>query len=159
MQMRRIAEQENTMTTPEPVVERIFHKLGGRSALGTDVYSDADLARVVHRRLQLKVLPHLVRVGFSKQEIHSFVIPARTLTHRKARKEPLTIEESDRVVRLARIQALAEDVFGDAAKANRWLRDKLAMLEGKSPLELAQTESGARLVEQLLAKIDWGAAA
>ena len=50
-------------------------------------------------------------------------------------------------------------MFDDKQKANRWLRESLGVLDDKSPLELAQTESGARLVEQLLAKIDWGAAA
>ncbi len=62
-------------------------------------------------------------------------------------------------MRLTRIQALTEDVFGDAAKANRWLREDLAILDGKAPLEVAQTETGGRVVEQILAKIDWGAAA
>jgi putative toxin-antitoxin system antitoxin component (TIGR02293 family) len=62
-------------------------------------------------------------------------------------------------VRLTRIQALAEDVFGNLEKANRWLRENLVILDGKAPLEVAQTEFGARVVEQILAKIDWGAAA
>jgi putative toxin-antitoxin system antitoxin component (TIGR02293 family) len=79
--------------------------------------------------------------------------------HRKERKEPLTVEESDRLVRLARVQALAEDVFGDVVKANRWLRERLGILSGRAPLELAQTAAGARVVEQIVAKIDWGAAA
>jgi uncharacterized protein (DUF2384 family) len=35
----------------------------------------------------------------------------------------------------------------------------LGILDGKSPLEMARTEAGARLIEQLLAKLDWGAAA
>jgi putative toxin-antitoxin system antitoxin component (TIGR02293 family) len=74
-------------------------------------------------------------------------------------KEPLTVEESDRLVRLARTQALAEDVFADVVKANRWLCERLGILGGKAPLELAQTDAGARVVEQILAKIDWGAAA
>lgn len=147
------------MSVPQSVVEKVFHKLGGRSGLGTDVFSDADLARVVHRRLHSKVLAHLLRAGFSRKEIHDFVIPARTLRHRRTKKEPLTVEESDRAVRLARVQALAEDVFGDTANANRWLREALSVLDGKSPLEVAQTEAGARLVEQILARIDWGAAA
>ncbi len=59
----------------------------------------------------------------------------------------------------ARVQALAEDVFGDAVRANRWLRKPLGEPSGTVPLEWARTEAGARLVEQLLAKIDWGAAA
>ncbi len=145
--------------TPLPVVESVFRKLGGRQALGTDVSSDADLARVVHHGIRLSVLDHVERAGFSKQEIEHFIIPARTLRHRKTKREPLTLDESDRVVRLTRIQALAEDVFGDVDKANRWLREGLGILDGKSPLDVARTESGARVVEQILAKIDWGAAA
>jgi len=145
--------------SPQPVVESIFRKLGGRQALGSDVSSEADLARIVHHGIRLSVLGCVERAGFSKQEIEYFIIPARTLRHRKTKREPLSIEESDRVVRLTRIQALAEDVFGNVDKANRWLREKLGILDDKSPLELARTESGVRVVEQILAKIDWGAAA
>ena len=50
---------------------------------------------------------------FSEGEIQRFIIPARTRRHREAKKERLTVEESDRLVRMARVQALAEDVFGD----------------------------------------------
>jgi putative toxin-antitoxin system antitoxin component (TIGR02293 family) len=148
-----------TLPTPQPVIETVFRKLGGHRALGTDVSSEADLARIVHRGIRLSVLSHILRAGFSKQDIERFIIPARTWRHRRIRKEPLSIEESDRVVRLARIQALAEDVFNDPVKANRWLREDLGILDGKPPLEVARTESGGRLIEQLLAKLDWGAAA
>jgi putative toxin-antitoxin system antitoxin component (TIGR02293 family) len=146
------------MTTANPV-ERVFRKLGGRQSLGADVSSEADLARVVSHGIRLSVLGHFEKAGFSRQEIERFIIPARTWRHRKARREPLTLEESDRVVRLTRIQAMAEDVFGDVEKANRWLRENLGVLDGKSPLEVARSEAGARLVEQMLARIDWGAAA
>ena len=144
---------------PQPVIERVFRKLGGHQALGVEVASEADLARVVGRGIRLPVLGHIQKAGFSKQEIERFIIPARTWRHRKVKREPLSIEESDRVVRLTRIQALAEDVFQDVDKANRWLREQLGILDGKCPLEVARTEAGARLIEQLLAKLDWGAAA
>jgi putative toxin-antitoxin system antitoxin component (TIGR02293 family) len=147
------------MEASQPVVETVFRKLGGREVLGQTVTSEADLARLVHRRLPLRALIYVKRGGFSDQEIGRFIIPERTQRHRKAKRQPLTVEESDRVVRLTRIQALSEDVFGDAEKANRWLRENLAILDGKPPLEVARTESGARVVEQILAKIDWGAAA
>ena len=129
----------------------VYVRLGG--------LTEADLARLVHGRMPLRVLAYVKRGGFSEREIEQYIIPARTRRHRKARRERLSVEESDRVVRLTRIQALAEDVFGEAEKANRWLREGLGILDGKAPLELAQTEAGARLVEQVLAKIDWGAAA
>lgn len=147
------------MSAPQPVIQRVFRKLGGRPALGFDVASEADLARAVDRGIRLSVLGHVEKAGFSRQEIERYVIPARTLRHRKARREPLTLEESDRLVRLTRIQALAEDVFGAPEKANRWLRQGLGVLGGKPPLDVARSEAGARVIEQILAKIDWGAAA
>ena len=148
------------MPAREPVIDMVFRKLGGRAAFGKEVKSEADLARLVRHRLSLKVLAFLhERGGFSDQEISQFVIPERTQRHRAAKRQPLTVEESDRAVRLARIQSMAEDVFADAEKANRWLREKLGILDGNAPLEVAQTESGVRVVEQILAKIDWGAAA
>lgn len=147
------------MPIAQLVLGTVFRKLGGREVLGEEVNSEADFARLVARRLPLKVLRHVERSGFSKGEIDALIIPVRTLRHRQQRGQPLTVDESDRLVRLARIQALAEEVFADAAKANRWLREPLGILGGKVPLELAQTDAGARVVEQILAKIDWGAAA
>jgi putative toxin-antitoxin system antitoxin component (TIGR02293 family) len=152
-------EAEVTLPTPQPVIESVFRKLGGHRGLGAEISSEADLARIVDRGIRVGVLTHVLRAGFSKQEIERFVIPARTWRHRRTKKALLSTEESDRVVRLARIQAVAEDVFADVAKANQWLREGLGILDGKSPLEVARTESGARLIEQILAKIDWGAAA
>jgi putative toxin-antitoxin system antitoxin component (TIGR02293 family) len=130
----------------------------GARVLGLKVTSEADLARLVHRGIPLRALIYVKRGGFSDQEIGRFIIPERTRRHRKAKRQPLTVEESDRVVRLTRMQALTEDGFGDVEKANRWLRENLAILDGRAPLEVARTESGARVVEQILAKVDWGAA-
>ncbi len=148
------------MQSREPVVMAVFEKLGGKSMLGAEIASAADLARVVSHRIPLRALAHVQRQGlFSEGEIQRFIIPARTRRHREAKRERLTVEESDRLVRMARVQALAEDVFGDSDRANRWLREPLGELSSTVPLDWARTEAGARLVEEILAKIDWGAAA
>ncbi|RUV89384.1 DUF2384 domain-containing protein [Mesorhizobium sp. M1A.F.Ca.IN.022.07.1.1] len=147
------------MATAIAVIEEVSRKLGGPSVLGTDVRSQADLAMIVRRRLPLATLKGLSLAGLSEQEIERFVIPQRTRRHRAEKNQPLTVEESDRAVRLVRIQALAEETFGDAAKANRWLRKELGELAGETPLSVAQTEAGARVVETILGKIAWGAAA
>src|SRR5689334_3767484 len=127
---RADCQQEWSMSVPQPVIQRVFRKLGGRQALGFEVTSEADLARAVDHGIRLSALAHIEKAGFSRQEIERYVIPARTLRHRKARREPLTLDESDRLVRLTRIQSLAEDVFGNAEKANRWLRQELGVLGG-----------------------------
>lgn len=141
------------------IVEEIVRKLGGQTVLGAVVRSQADLARVVRNRLPLSVLKGLTRAGLSEQEVERFLIPQRTRRHRADKNQPLTIDESDRAVRLLRVQTLAEETFGDKEKANHWLRRPLTELSGEPPLDIAQTEVGARVIETILGKIAWGAAA
>jgi putative toxin-antitoxin system antitoxin component (TIGR02293 family) len=141
------------------VVEEVVRKLGGESVLGRSVRSQADLAFAVRRRLPLAALEGLSQAGLTEKEIERFVIPQRTRRHRAEKKQPLTVEESDRAVRLLRIQTVAEDTFGSKEKAAIWLRRPLSELNGETPLDIAETEAGARVIETILAKIAWGAAA
>ena len=144
---------------PVVIAEEVARKLGGRAVLGVAIRSQADLAIAVRNRLPLAALKGLTRAGISEQEIERFVIPQRTRRHRAEKHQPLTVDESDHAVRLLRVQTLAEATFQDKAKANRWLRHPLTELRGETPLDLAQTEAGARLIETILGKIAWGAAA
>lgn len=141
------------------IAEEVARKLGGPSVLGMPVRSQADLALAVRNRLPLTALKGLSQAGFLEQEIEKFVIPQRTRRHRADKQQPLTVEESDRAVRLLRIQTLAEQTFGDKGKANLWLRRPLNELGSETPLGVAQTEAGARVIESILGKIAWGAAA
>lgn len=142
-----------------PLAEEVARKLGGPTMLGMEVRSQADLALAVRNRLPLGALKGLSEAGLSEQEIERFVIPQRTRRHRADKKQPLTVDESDRAVRLLRVQTLAEETFSDKEKANRWLRHPLTELQGETPLVVAQTEAGARVIETILGKIAWGAAA
>ena len=118
------------MASAEPIVEAVYRKLGGRRILGREVMSEADLAQVVEARIPEQAVAAVQGTSFSHPEIEQLVIPARTRRYRREHKQPLTVDESDRLVRLARIQALAEDVFGDTGKANKWLRQGLNVLSG-----------------------------
>ena len=71
----------------------------------------------------------------------------------------MAVEESDRAARVARIMALAERTFANQDKAHRWLHRNLTSLDDRRPIDLIQTTTGTRLVEDILAKIAWGAAA
>jgi putative toxin-antitoxin system antitoxin component (TIGR02293 family) len=141
------------------VVEEVARKLGGSTVLGGPVRSQAELAQTVRNRLPLLALEGLSRAGFTVHEVERFVIPSRTRRHRADKNQALTIDESDRAVRMLRIQTIAEEVFGVEGKAHVWLRQSLAELSGDTPLEVARTEAGARLIETILAKLAWGAAA
>lgn len=121
--------------------------------------SDRDLALIVEARLPLVAVEMLSSHGISDEEIYTLVIPERSLAHRRAHGELLTQNESERAVRLVRVVALAEEVFGDDVKAHRWLRKQKSRLCGHSPLESMQSQEGTSLVEEMLLQLDNGFAA
>lgn len=138
------------------IANSIFDKLGGKNVFPEKPHSDADLAKVVIKGLPLTALDH---TRLKKDEVSTFIINARTLRFRRAKHQPLNSDETDRLVRLTRIESIAETVFENEAKAHTWLRQPLTILDDKTPLDVARTEPGARVIEQILAKIAWGAAA
>jgi putative toxin-antitoxin system antitoxin component (TIGR02293 family) len=82
-------------------------------------------------------------------------IPQRTLARRKKEKR-LSAEESDRLVRLARIAALAEEVLGSRDAAGRWLAARNRALGGRTPLSELDTDPGAEEVESVLLRLAHG---
>ena len=118
--------------------------------------SEFDLAETLEKGLPLDSVSRLKEKGLAFSEMAEVVISPRTLKHRKARRERLSPEETDRVVRVARIIALAEHVFGDHEKALLWLRSPDDRMRNRTPLSMLHTESGGRLVESMLWQIDEG---
>lgn len=94
--------------------------------------------------------------GFAMKDLLEVVIPARTLKHRRERKEPLNLDESDRLARVARIYELSVRVFGNPEKARRWLSRSKHRFDERSPLSMMRTEAGGRQVEEMLYQIDEG---
>jgi len=107
-------------------------------------------------RLDAAALADLARHGYSEDEIFALVVPKRTLARRKAGNEPLTVEETDKALRLQRIAVQAEHVFGSPEKAHRWLRKGKRELRGETPLAYLASEAGARTVEEMLFRIEHG---
>ena len=98
----------------------------------------------------------LTELGFSMEELYRFVAPRRTLARRIANSEPLTVNENDGALRVLRVMELAEQVFGERERAQRWLRKSNRGMGGIVPIDLLESESGAVLVEQALHQIDHG---
>lgn len=131
-------------------------QLGGVDTLGCEVTSDADLARAVESGFPTVSLEALAEHGLSDQEIGRLIINPRTLSHRRARRQRLTVEESDRAARVARTVALAERTFANREKARRWLHREVRSLQERRPIDLVRTHAGALLVEDALIRIAWG---
>jgi putative toxin-antitoxin system antitoxin component (TIGR02293 family) len=118
--------------------------------------TEGEILRIVEGRLSPSVIKRLAALGLERSEIDAVVIPSRTLQHRRSRREKLTVEESDRVLRVIRVLSLAESVYGGRERALSWLRRPHARLDGRTPLSLLKTDTGSRIVEELLIQIDEG---
>ncbi len=93
-------------------------------------------------------------VGLELKDIYDIIIPARTLTHRRARGGSLTRDESDKLARLIRIYEHTARIFGAREKVLHFLRAPKQSFEGRSPLQMLRTEVGGRMVDDML----WGIA-
>ncbi len=118
--------------------------------------TEGEILRIVEGRLAPSVIKRLGSLGLERSEINSVVIPSRTLQHRRSRREKLTVDESDRVLRVIRVLSLAEAVYGSRERALAWLRKPHARVDGRIPLSLLKTDTGSRIVEELLIQIDEG---
>ena len=113
---------------------------------------------VVRRGLPFSTLDEVAAtVGVGRLALARVIGLSSTTTSRRRKAGRLTAEESDRLVRVARLVAMAHEMMrGDEVAARRWLKDRHELLEGESPLERASTEVGGREVEQLIGRLRHG---
>jgi putative toxin-antitoxin system antitoxin component (TIGR02293 family) len=81
---------------------------------------------------------------------------SKATLHRRKAEGKLDPVESDRVVRFARLMGKAVEVMESEENARQWLTSPQFGLGGAVPLEYAETEVGAREVEDLLGRIEYG---
>src|SRR5271157_1260808 len=131
--------------------------LGGRHVLGKPVTSILELNDAVQRGLPKATLRNVARRVFSdaagQRAMMHRIVPEATY---KRRRELLTPAESERTERLARVVATAEDVWQDREQARRFLTTPHPEMGGRTPLEAALTELGARQAEEIMARIVYG---
>lgn len=142
-----------------PAGHEVLHRMQKKLGIRSPLKSDADLVALVEERLPVAAISALIKHGILEKEIYSVIVPRRTLQHRRTRKEDLSREESDRAIRLARVAALTEKIFGDPKEGMLWLRSPKKRFHGRTPVDMMATETGGRLVEEALYQIDEGMAA
>jgi putative toxin-antitoxin system antitoxin component (TIGR02293 family) len=135
----------------------VVAELGGKAALGRVLNTDADLQSAIREGFPPVVVRKVMdSAGLTLKELAaSLDLSPRSLQRRRERGR-LASYESDRLYRLARIVALAKHYIGNGEAAARWLKRPNRALGGRSPLELVDTEPGARSVEDVLGRIGYG---
>jgi putative toxin-antitoxin system antitoxin component (TIGR02293 family) len=129
--------------------------LGLRKKIATDL----DLARAIEQGFPISTIDRVTKLIAPKDPSFAFkLIPRPTLARYKREHRHLTLEQSDRVARLARVWVAANTVWKSAEATRRFLFEPHQLLEGRRPIDMAQTGIGARMVEDILGRLEYGSA-
>ena len=137
------------MIAPESIAEIL--------GLGASVRTIGELESAVSAGLPKRALERLSSRLFDDRRTASAykfkVVPPATW---KRRGKRLSVDESEKTERLARVLAAAEHVWDDRDQAREWMSKPHRELQGQTPLDVSRTELGARRVEDLLDKLFFG---
>ena len=137
-----------------------FDALDGTRLLGLDADGGAvDPARAVRAGLPAAAFDALRdALGLPAAALADALgVAPRTLSRRRANGR-FTAEESDRLLRAARLTEMAAVALGDPEAAAEWMTEPLSLF-GEPPLRHADTAPGAREVEDALYVVEYTAAA
>jgi len=119
--------------------------------------SAAQIIRGIHGGLPIQDLNLLqTNLNVPMERLAPKLGISRATLHRRIAEGRLEPGESDRLVRFAKLMGKAVEVFETTENARRWLTSAQIGLGGAVPLDYAETEVGAREVEDLLGRIEYG---
>ena len=95
-------------------------------------------------------------LGITMEKMAGALGMSRATLHRRRIQRRLDQDESEKLVRYRRLLEKAAGVFGGTENARQWLSHPQQGLEDAVPLEFAKSEIGAREVENLLGRIEYG---
>jgi len=135
----------------------VVAELGGKQALGRTFASDRDMREAIREGFPPAVVEKLMRAsGLTLKELADALDLSPRSLQRRRRTGRLARYESDRLYRLARIVALANEYLGGHERALSWLKRPNRALGGIAPVGAIDTEPGARQVENILGRIAYG---
>ncbi len=139
-----------TFQPPAAAGRGLFHELGLRA-------DRAALIDAVKAGLTTRVFVDLARrLGVAEATLAEVVGMSLSTLQRRKRAGELTPAEGEHVLRVAALLDRARQVFGDEAEAADWLTHDNVALGHETPLRMADTELGAREVEDLLGRLEHG---
>jgi putative toxin-antitoxin system antitoxin component (TIGR02293 family) len=135
----------------------LVEALGGKKVLKRRITNLDELRETVKAGLPYASLEALIgKFGLAREEAAAALhLPQRTIARRK-KEQKLQADESDRLLRLARITAQAAVTLRSEEKAAQWLRRRNRALGNQTPLDLIDSDIGTRQVEEVLGRIEHG---
>lgn len=142
-------------------MERVVELLGGPNVLGRKLKSRFDAHDLIKAGFPSQALLHLMSslVLLKNEASFSAVVGISTRTIQRRKKTPsklLDQNQSGRTWKFAEILALATEVFGSQIDAEQWMENPVLGLNNRRPIDLMATSAGVEMVEDILARLDFG---
>ena len=117
----------------------------------------AVLAGALRRGLPAARFEELRRyLGVASSELSRVVGIAPSTLSRRRERGHFDKDESERLLRVARLAAYAAEVLDGVENMRTWMTEPARALGGETPFDFADTEPGAREVERLLIRLEHG---
>src|SRR5437588_9630129 len=137
------------------VVSYYVHGASGKT--GAAGFTTVKLIKALQAGLPVRELNDLqTTLALPMDKLVPMLGISKATLHRRKAEGKLDLAESDRVVRFARLMGKAIEVLESEENARNWLTSPQVGLGGAVPLDYAETELGAREVEDLLGRIEYG---
>jgi putative toxin-antitoxin system antitoxin component (TIGR02293 family) len=134
--------------------------ISGSTSSASAMFQDStnDSVEVVRRGLSIESFKRVANYYQLSDAQMSKVVgtSVRTIVRLQKEDKPLNATWSDRLYRLARVAAQAQDVFESADTATSWLKRPNRGLNGHAPVDLLDTDAGTEQVVELLDRIEYG---
>lgn len=144
----------NALLNATPAPDTIYTLMS--RLLNLKLNSETDAFRIVREGISAHTYSRLV----AKLKIPAELVASQTTVRRRlAENSRFSVAESERAVRLARVFAEAQALFGDEKAALTWFSAPAEYISGGAPITpmaLAATDTGARLIESNIRRTAYG---
>ncbi|OOQ61458.1 type II RES/Xre toxin-antitoxin system antitoxin [Mucilaginibacter pedocola] len=132
--------------------------LGGAKLIDAPVTSEFDLIGLSNRGIKKASLDALIgHLGISKKAFAENILNLSVKTfERKNDDDLLDSRTSSHIIEIAKVTEHAFEVFGDEAKAQRWLNTEIRALNYMKPIDLFHILTGLVMVDNILGRIEHG---
>jgi putative toxin-antitoxin system antitoxin component (TIGR02293 family) len=135
-------------------VETNFWKQAG---ISTNLHSDLDTLDLIKKGVKKSVLSKCMDLfDFSLEEMADIIHTSDRTLRRYTSNTVLNMEQSERVIELAKLYNVGKDVFGSLEAFNAWMQHPLQAFNFQMPKQFLNTSLGIKLIHSVLAKIEYG---
>lgn len=137
--------------------DRIVSVLGGSIKVGRAINNDVDLIEITRKGLPKSVVVTVSNIlGISMEKMSSLIHISHRTIQRKKDTELLNIYSTEQILEIAEVISRGIEVLGTIESFTAWLHNDIRALDYKKPLDYLDTTYGAKLVKDILGRIEYG---